>query len=126
MVNRIAKVIALNTDPWTVVEVKDLGYYSVVCYISAIKMKKVLVTGKYEYYEPNYACPGRAFGFNAPVNTPFLFGGEVPARTATRQDYFTFSRNIESIVNAFTVSQEELYYKILEAFTSLRHAVGST
>lgn len=128
--NYIAEQMDLNMN--TTVQVKGVGVLSVVQWTSNIESKKVLVVGDRKDdldergHEPQ--CPGAAFGFDVKPGRSFFFNGDSSAqgRAASRDNYLSFALNIPQIFDAFTAEMDVEISRILSAFASLRHMVGSS
>lgn len=128
LVNDIAWDIADCTDAWTSKKVDGVGHLSVVYYYSFINKRKHLVAGKFKKFNPTVKCPGGAFGYGTPLGQEFFYDGDLnsPARTASREQYIKLANALEEVVLVFNANQEEIYYRLLDAFEHLRHLVGST
>ena len=132
LVNDFANYIAEQMDLNTTVHVKGVGVLSVVQWTSNIESKKVLVVGdtKDDLGEGAHdlQCVGAAFGFDAKPGSWFLFNGDLSAqaRAASRDSYLSFALNIPEIFDAFTAEIDVMIDRLLSAFASLRHMVGST
>ena len=139
VVNDVANEIARQVDKNTTVKVKGVGILTIVEWTSFVQTRKVLVYGdprndlgdmEHELGpdDPEYRCPGAAFGFDVEPNQLFFFDGDISAqgRAASRNNYLSFARHIPDIVNAFAAKQALVVQKLLKAFEMMRHLVGST
>jgi hypothetical protein len=133
LVNDVASAIADMCDVGTAVKVNGVGALKVELWTSYIESKKVLIfcDSKNEgddRGEGDYALPGAAFGFHVEPASRFFFNGDLSAqgRAASRDNYLSFARKIPEIVNAFAAEEDVIIKRLLSAFASLRHMVGST
>lgn len=133
LVNDIANEIVKLVDLKTTVKVNGVGRLSVVQWTSHLETRKVLVfdtpkTKEDGRDEKGYELPGAAFGFNVEPASRFFFYGDLSAqgRAASREQYIAFANNIQEIVNAFAAEEDVIIKRLLSAFASLRHMVGST
>jgi hypothetical protein len=133
LVNSVASEIADMCQIGTTAEVKGIGLLKVELWTSNIESKKVLVfdnakTEEDARDEGGYELPGAAFGFDVEPATRFFFNGDMSAqgRAASRENYLSFALHVADVVEAFAVKQDVIISRLLSAFESLRHMVGST
>jgi len=130
LVNEVANGIAELADVNTTVKVKGVGVLRVVEWTSYLETRKVLVYGdpKDDPDVGDHELPGAAFGFDVKAASRFFFNGDLSAqgRAASRENYISFAHKISEIVNAFEVEEDIIIGRLLSAFTSLRHMVGSS
>jgi hypothetical protein len=132
LVDDVANAIAEIVDPNTVVKVKGVGVLTVVEWTSHLQTRKVLVFGDprddLDEGDHEYHCPGAAFGFDVDPGSLFFFDGDLSAqgRAASRDNYLSFAFKIPEIVGALAAKEDVIISRLLSAFASLRHMVGST
>jgi hypothetical protein len=130
LVNEVANGIAELADVNTTVKVGGVGVLRVVEWTSYLETRKVLVYGdpKDDPDVEDHELPGAAFGFDVEAASRFFFNGDLSAqgRAASRENYISFALKIPEIVNAFEVEEDIIIARLLSAFTSLRHMVGSS
>jgi hypothetical protein len=133
LVNDVANEIAELADLDTTVKVKGVGVLSVVQWTSYIESRKVLLfddpkTEEDGWDEGRYKLHGAALGFDVEPASRFFFNGDLSAQglAASREEYISFANNIREIVNAFAAEEDVIIKRLLSAFASLRHMVGST
>jgi hypothetical protein len=133
LVNDVANQIAELADLDTTVKVKGVGVLSIVQWTCYVESRKVLVfddpkTEEDDWDEGRYELPGAALGFDVEPASRFFFDGDLSAqgRAASREKYISFANNIPEIVNAFAAEEDAIIARLLSAFASLRHMVGST
>jgi hypothetical protein len=132
-VNYVANEIARQVDPNTSVKVTGSGVLRVEMWTSHLETRKVLVfddpkTKGDDRDKGRYELPGAALGFDVEPASRFFFYGDLTAqgRAASREQYIAFANNIQEIVNAFVAEEDVIIKRLLSAFASLRHMVGST
>gem|GEM_PF-3407568 len=133
LVNDVANEIARQVDPNTSVKVKGGGVLWVEEWTTYLETRKVLVfddpkTEEEDRDKGGYQLPGAALGFDVEPASRFFFYGDLSAqgRAASREQYIAFANNISEIVKAFEAEEDAIIKRLLSAFTSLRHMVGST
>ncbi len=133
LVNDVANEIARQVDPNTSVKVKGGGVLRVEVWTSHLETRKVLIfddpkTKEDDLDKGRYELPGAALGFDVGPASRFFFNGDLSAqgRAASRENYIAFADNIQEIVNAFAAEEDVIIKRLLSAFASLRHMVGST